>query len=100
VGEWPHNADTRVSYFHFVVAPERATGVESVSGVSELSALKDELGIERMEFNLRPGDALSLQQSSFSTHLLRVDGTAASHEDLTQTIAKIDEILKVTWRYN
>ena len=68
--------------------------------MSELSALKDELGIDRMEFNLRPGDALSIQQSSFSTHLLRVDGIAASHEELAQTIAKIDEILKVTWSYD
>lgn len=100
MGDWPHNADSRVAYFHFIVAPEGATGVESVTGVSELSALKDELGIDRMEFNLRPGDALSIQQSSFNTHLLRVDGAAVSHEELAQTIAKIDEILKVTWSYD
>ncbi len=100
VEEWPQSADTRVSYFHFVVAPDGATGVESVTGVSELSALKEELGIVRMEFNLQPGDALDLKESSFRTHLLRVDGVATSHEELSRTIAKINEVLQVTWRYN
>jgi predicted ATP-grasp superfamily ATP-dependent carboligase len=100
VGDWPHNPDTRVSYFHFIVAPEGATGVESVTGVSELSASKDELGIDRVEFNLLPGDPLSLQKSSFVTHVLRVEGVAASHEEMSQTITKIDEILKVTWKYD
>jgi len=97
---WPNNSESRVAYFHFVVAPEGAIGVESVTGVSELSALKGELGIDRMEFNLQPGDALSILDSSFHSHLLRVDGAADSHEELARTIAKIDEILKVTWSYD
>jgi len=71
-----------------------------VTGVSELSALKGELGIDRMQFNLQPGDALSILESSFHSHLLRVDGVAASHVELAQTVAKIDETLKVTRSYD
>jgi predicted ATP-grasp superfamily ATP-dependent carboligase len=100
VDEWPESTDTRVSYFHFVVAPNGATGVESVAGVSELSAMKEELGIDRMEFNLQAGDALDLKESSFRTHLLRVDGVATSHEEMARTIATIDEVLQVTWSYH
>ena len=71
-----------------------------MSGASGLSALKGELGIDRMEFNLQPGDALSIFESIFHSHLLRVEGVAASHVEMAQTVAKIDETLKVTRSYD
>jgi predicted ATP-grasp superfamily ATP-dependent carboligase len=99
VGTFSVREDSPISFFHFVVAPESATGIVSASGIEELGAMKDQLGIDEIQVNFQPGDAVSTQQTSFTANVIRIEGVVPSYQDLTATLEKIKATLQLTWSF-
>jgi predicted ATP-grasp superfamily ATP-dependent carboligase len=98
VGTFPVLDETGISFFYFAVAPESAMSLETISGISELNEMKRQLGIDEIQVNVRPGAAVSIQQTSFTAYVVRIDGLVSSHQELAATITKIDETLQMTWK--
>lgn len=99
VGPFPALGDSLIAFFYVLVGPETAVRVDDVAGLTELDAMRGQLGIDNVRLNLRPGDQVNSQQSSFLNHVVRIDGVARSRDDLAQILRKINETLCVTWSY-
>jgi hypothetical protein len=97
VGTFPALNEGSISFFYFAVAPESATSLETISGISELDEMKRQFGIDEIYLNVRPGAAVSIQQTSFEAYVVRIDGMVSSHQELAATLIKIEETLKMTW---
>jgi ATP-grasp domain len=100
VAKFPTLEDAGISFFYFAVAPEFATSLETMSGISELNEMKNELGIDEIHVNIRPGTVVSTQQTSFTAYVVRIDGMVSTHHELATTLAKIEETLTMTWTFS
>jgi biotin carboxylase len=100
VGSLPTFDASTVGFFYFLVAPQNATTFEGLAGLDELNVLKSQLNIDEIHVNVQPGEAVSTQKTSFTAYVLRIDGVALSHRELTKTLAVIDKTLTATWGYS
>jgi len=98
VGPTPVILKSPVAFFRLIVAPQTATELESLSGVNDLNALS---GIDEVNLNAQPGDALDYRRSSFSQNILWINGAVGSHAELNQLVhEQIESTLHFTWKFN
>jgi biotin carboxylase len=96
VGPVPEISRTPVAFFRFLVAPQSATALESVSGVKELKALA---GVDGVTLNLQPGDPVYYQHSSFVENAMVITGMVQSHAELSSLINnEIESTVALTWK--
>jgi hypothetical protein len=98
IGPIPSIGQSPVAFFRFIVAPESAARLKTVSGVEEL---RDLAGVDDVVRTLEPGDSVNFRHSSWNEHALRIEGMVSSHDEL---LALIDEeiplTLQLTWDVN
>jgi hypothetical protein len=97
VGPIPVLTDSKIAFYYFIVSPLLATQVESIEGVSELSALE---GIDEVRLNRPAGDTVDSRESSHQGHVIRLDGMVGSHAELFDLIEqKIPSKLRLAWTF-
>jgi hypothetical protein len=97
VGPVPELPIGSVAFFRWIVAPQSATGLESMSSMDELSALT---GIDEVYVNRRPGEAVDSREGSPRGHVVRIDGVVKSYDELSSLIyEQVESTLKFTWNF-
>lgn len=85
-----------VSFTRFIVAPPTATRVVSIDGIHEVRELE---GVDDVIVNRGVGASIDVQ-SGYLSHVLEIDGVAASHTDLLSLVAKIDSSVRLQFDYD
>lgn len=98
IGPIPTFGSSRIAYFRFIVAPESATRLKSLSGVEGLRNLA---GVDEFVQKLQPGDVVNFRRSSWVEHALQIDGMVNSYAELLTLIdEEIPSTLQLTWDSN
>jgi hypothetical protein len=85
-----------VAFFRWIVAPIQATRFVDVAGVPDVKALP---GVSSVTINCGSGDLIDFQGGSTVSHIMRIDGTVDSHEELHSLVHEITRLLDFTWGY-